>query len=208
MTNGAEKELVFSQSLTKDERDFLQEQAKNLQLKFYLKPLPNGDSICAVSKCTMWSTFWRTQVNLSLFPLYHLGIFVFTSLHKYLFLFSLFFTFWSIQFCLFHVPIVLSFVLSQFTFSFYSNKLSVNQVAIQIISSSFKYIILSGRSQTWLLQIRLPQNRFFWRSLQITQSATNKSNILQKLIIRCVLVGSMLSGCRRLDTSMIATMKN
>jgi len=53
VTNGAEKEFVFSQSLTKDERDFLQEQAKNLQLKFYLKPLPNGDSICAVSKCTM-----------------------------------------------------------------------------------------------------------------------------------------------------------
>jgi len=46
----AEKELVFSQGLTKDERNFLQGQSKNLQLKFYVKPSINGNSVCTVSK--------------------------------------------------------------------------------------------------------------------------------------------------------------
>ena len=50
MENGSENELVFSQGLTKEERNFLQSQAKDLQLKFYLKPLLNGDSVCTVSK--------------------------------------------------------------------------------------------------------------------------------------------------------------
>lgn len=50
VANDAETEIVFSQGLTKDERDFLQSQAKDLQLKFCMKPLLNGDAVCTVSK--------------------------------------------------------------------------------------------------------------------------------------------------------------
>ncbi|KAI9554029.1 hypothetical protein GHT06_019301 [Daphnia sinensis] len=49
--NPSEKQLEFPQGMSQNERNFLEEEANRLHLKFAMKPLMKGESICTVFKC-------------------------------------------------------------------------------------------------------------------------------------------------------------